>query len=548
MGNPFDPFDIASSLMRVGINWLNRPKELHHRITELNRSLLETGLAELETVLRAWSDNGDSPEKTMMTYVKKNASAARKLHAIAGEWLKEMAASSPGSAETDLKRARFWMNQAVSMTTPSNCFGLNPGAVQRFVKSDGESLQRGVKHFIEDIRRNGGLIRLVDESAFVIGENLATSEGEVVFRNDLLELIQYRPVNDAVYPVPIVLIQPWINKYYIFDLSPHNSFVKFLLQEGFTVFITSWKNPTPEMADVSFEDYMIRGALQSVEAARDICGVEAVHAAGYCIGGTILAALMAYLNHKEASVPVIDWTLFATLVDFSEPGELGVFVSESILNALKPLVESAGYLDAKYLGLTFRLLNPDSLIWRYYTNNYLFGENPPKSDMLFWNSDSTRLPMSMFMYYIKELYIHNRLVQSNGLELGGYPIDLKKIRQPLYIVGAVQDHICPWESTFKICSLLNCSVRYVLTSEGHITGIVNPPSPRSKKKYYAGPAEKETDPQDWLARQSEQTNSWWPDWVEFLKSRSGEKTYPPPIGSAKYPPMMKSPGRYVLER
>ena len=365
-----------------------------------------------------------------------------------------------------------------------------------------------------------------------------------------MELIQYAPRTETTFPIPIILIQPWINKYYILDMTEEKSLVAYLLKQGFTVFVVSWKNPSSDMSNVTFEDYMLRGALKAIEVAREICGAEQVHAAGYCIGGTVLSALLAYLNKgpRDVAVPVRDFTLFATLIDFSSPGELEVLVTEEFVKIIEETIQKDGYLDKKYMAAAFRALRPNNLIWHYYVHNYLRGEVPPKSDYLFWNSDSTRLPAAMCSYYLREFYLNNNLVKEDKLHLGNRPINLRRIGQPLYLVGTEQDHICPWKEAFKIFGLVSGPKRFALSDEGHITGIVNPPSARSRRKCWVSDINGAAGPDEWLSEQQEQLGSWWPDWVRWLMEKSGERAEPPGMGSDKYNVLQKAPGSYVLEQ
>lgn len=549
-----DPLEVASSLAQVSAAWMMHWPDFYARLMEHNQSVLETVTPEMVKILsdgQPAQKTTKDPQAAFLDLVKQYSLAAQKYHSLLSQWLKKVVEDTPEVDPGVRQRSLFWTSQLLSALAPSNFFWTNPGAVQRFLNSQGESLQLGIRDWLDDNQRGDNLVKLVDDSAFKLGDNIATTPGQVVFRNELLELIQYAPATAKTYAVPIVLIQPWINKYYIFDLSRHNSFVRYLVERGFSVFIVSWKNPTPQMRHVTFDDYMIKGALAAINVAREICGVPQVHAAGYCIGGTALAALMAWLNqeypHKER-VPVVDWTLFSTLTDFSEPGVLGVFTGEKAIEAIEKRVAQDGYLDSQYIGLAFRLLNPDSLIWRYVVNNYLYGQMPPKSDMLYWNCDSTRLPEAMCSFYLREFYLHNKLVQKNAMVLGRHPIDLGSIVQPAYIVGAQQDHISPWRSTYQTGHLVQGPVRYVLANEGHITGIVNPPLARSKKKYRARKAEAGQSPDEWLEAQVTQQGSWWPDWVKWLSPRSLPQQEPPPVGCEAYPPLQAAPGQYVLEK
>jgi polyhydroxyalkanoate synthase subunit PhaC len=545
---------LVESFVKTGFSWLNRFPELMGRADELRRQLQELGIREIPLFFK-----DDDLEKNtfndhnadLMQLVYKVSRFASLYHGVYSRWSKDMAKSTTGIDQDDRRRFCFWITQMNSALSPSNYFCTNLGAWRRCIKSKGKSFQSGCDNLLEDLHKENPMISLVDESAFKVGENIAGTPGEVVFRNELMELIQYYPETESTYNMPVVFIQPWINKYYIFDLSSYNSFVRYLLKKGFNVFITSWRNPDLRHRDVSFEDYMFDGALTAIETARDICMSTKVHAAGYCIGGTVLASLMAWLNKRyvhQENIPVVDWTLFSTLVDFSEPGELGVFTGKPAIEAVEKLMEDDGYLDEKYISFAFRLLNSDNLIWRYVINNYLYGQKPPRSDILFWNNDGTNLPQAMCSFYLREFYLNNRLAGKNQLFLGGRSLDLGCIRQPLYNVGARQDHISPWQQTFQTCRLVGGPVRYILANEGHITGIVNPPLAQSKKKYQVGDTETLIDCDGWLSSQEDIQGSWWPDWIQWMAGRSLPMTTPPLVGSDKYPPLVKAPGNYVLEK
>jgi len=552
-GKEADIFGVLPALNDVFRSWMERPQEFERMRMDLMVRLEEAALEEIARYLPADAVPQDQPDRevSFLDMVKTGAQLARKYHAIHQKWLKELIEQAQGMKERERQRALFWVRQTISACSPANFFWTNPGALQRFLDSSGESLLRGFQRFHEDLQLGHFLLRLTDDTVWKIGENIAATPGRVVFRNELMELIQYEPSTAKTRTVPIVFIQPWINKFYIFDLNPPMSFVGYLRDRGFTVFIISWKNPTSMMRNVTFEDYMLKGALKAIETARAICRSGTVHAAGYCIGGTVLAALMAWLNRNrpgKKTFPVADWTLFSTLVDFSEPGDLGFFITERSVDAIEGMMEENGYLSEKYIEMAFRMLGSDSLIWRNFVQTCLFGMDPPKSDILFWNSDSTRLPEAMCTFYLRELYLKNRLAEKDDLVLVGRSIDLGCIEQPLYTVGTQLDHICPWKSTFKTCSLVGGPVRYVLSSEGHITGIVNPPSETSRRRYWAGDGRGERDPEDWLSRQTEGRGSWWEDWIEWLSRRDKGERRPPSMGSRKYPPLEKAPGTYVMER
>lgn len=538
---------ISQTFLDLNTAWMRDTKGFSAYCQSLCRDLQAVGEIAAEQLQTSKARAGGNNSNALVDMIRNLSRVSQQYHQVLSRRFIEYVRRAP-DLDADIRdRAQFWIRQLLEMMTPSNCFWTNPKAVQSFMKSEGESLLKGINNWLTDLQHNGGLPQLTDKTAFAVGRNLAVTPGQVVYRNQLLEVIQYAPSTPLSRKVPIVLIQPWINKYYIFDLSPQNSFVRYLVGQGFTVFITSWKNPISDMSHIAFEDYMLHGALQAVNVARDICQTRQVHAAGYCIGGTLLVALMGWLAHEQDDQPIADATLFAGLADFAEPGDLKVFVNPTVFKTVEQLVAADGVLKQHYLSFAFRLLNSGDLIWRYVSNNYFYGEAPPRSDMLYWNSDGTNLPGAMCTFYLRSFYLENRMVQPNKLILDHRPIDLKRVRVPIYAVGAQKDHICPWPSTFQICRLTSGPVRYVLANEGHITGIVNPPSQWNKKQFWAGAATRRRDAGKWLQKQKPVTGSWWPDWMAWLQPRSGPETSPPTMGSGQYPPLGPAPGTYVFE-
>ncbi|HEY5719730.1 MAG TPA: alpha/beta fold hydrolase [Gammaproteobacteria bacterium] len=472
----------------------------------------------------------------------------KELYLLGTRWLDDAVRNSPVADPQVRQKAEFLNRQLVNALAPSNLFWSNPAALLRALQTGGKSLAQGYANLVSDLNR--GTIRMTDESAFRVGENLATTPGKVVLRNRLLELIQYAPTTPRVHALPIVLVSPWINKYYILDLNERKSLIRFLVGQGFTVFVTSWKNPVKEHAGTTFDDYLVDGVLQAVEAARSICNVPQVHLTGYCIGGTLVAALMAWLTRarKAGPSPVAHWTLLTTLVDFSEPGEIGVFIDEQTIAWLEQRMAKTGYLDGGDMANAFRALRSNSLVWMYYVHNYLLGEELPRFDVLFWNMDTTRMPEQMHAFYLREFYLNNRMVEPDGLTLAGRPIDLRRIEQPLYVVGAEQDHIAPWRATWKIGALVKGPVRYVLATSGHILGIINPPTDPPKRRYWAGEHDGTSTPDAWLEATPKVPGTWWEDWVGWLGTRCGEQVAPPPLGNDAHPALADAPGTYVLER
>jgi polyhydroxyalkanoate synthase len=547
---PVDPFGITQSFMKAGTYWMTNAHQYSSLMAQFVSDLQDVSSEEIIPLLTEMGSmngsNGKDHEAVFLDLVRKYSKVSQKVHAAYCSLLKNYIGKAEGMSEKEKANSTFWTTQAINSISPNNYFWTNPSAVQKYIKTKGKSLRLGFENLLQDLDQ-GDMVQIADMGAFDVGKNLALSPGYVVYRNQLMEVIQYSPTTETTYETPVVFIQPWVNKFYIMDLAEDKSFVKYLVDQGFTVFITSWKNPSPEMRDLRFEDYMIKGALKAIDVARGICKTDQVHAAGYCIGGTVLTALMAWLNRAESQegpFPIKDFTIFASLADYGNPGELGVYITEKSIEALEEATEKTGYLDKKYVSMAFRMLRSNDLIWRYYAHNYLQGETPPKSDYLYWNSDSTRLTTAMASFCLRELYLKNSLIKEDAIVLANRPINLRKITQPLFVVGAEQDHICPWQQTFRITGLVKGPVRYTLASEGHITGIINPPSTRSKRKYCTGEVTGATTPEQWLQNQSEQQGSWWTDWAGWL-SEGCSRREPPTMGNEEYNTLEKAPGSYV---
>jgi len=524
----------------------------------MNRSVLD----EIGRSMRAKPSDDPSASKEgtaalqawLLETARRNQRILRENHAEWSKWMHGCVQDAPGLDESDKERCRFWSEQMTHALEPTNFFWSNPGAVKRWIDTHGESLGQGYANWLKDQLQSNGMVATVDRSLLEVGVDLAVTPGVVVRRNRVMELIQYAPRTETVFQTPIVFIQPWINKYYILDLSPGRSMVEWLCDQGFTVFMVSWKNPDASMQDLGYDAYVLEGALDAIETAREITGVDAVHAVGFCIGGTALSTLMAWLSDPawvgkdtDAACPVKDWTLLTTLVDFSSPGDLRVFIDESSVALAETLMERDGFLDARVTESVFRLLRSESLIWPFAVRSYLYGDAPAQSDVLHWNSDSTRLAKRMLSFYLREFYLNNRLVSEEGLALAGRLARLGNIAQPLYAVGCVQDHIAPWMQAFRIRDHLRCPVRFTLSSEGHVAGIVNPPSPKSRRRFWTGEIVPGTAPDDWLAGREPLQGSWWTDWSDWLATRCGPQVPPPSLGTATHPVLSLAPGTYVRE-
>lgn len=551
--NASDPFGMFDACRQVQQAWLNQPLALSRKLFELG-----SGLATLQ-LQTASQLAGSNPcdlvpavsydERFQDPIWEENPffDHLKEVYLLYTHWLEDAIYTTPELAEPARLKAGFQARQILNAIAPGNFFWTNPSALQRCLETGGSSLIDGMNNLLSDAQQ--GNIRMVDEDAFTVGQNLATTAGAVIYRNELLEVLQYAPTTKQVHQIPIVLIAPWINKYYILDLTPAKSLINNLTEQGFTVFVTSWKNPGPELRDTSLDDYMLKGVLQTVEVARQICNGSQVHLTGYCIGGTVVAALMAWLNSADSEdIPVAHWSLLTTLVDFSNPGEIGVFIDEPGIEYLEQKMAETGFLEGKDMAGAFRALRANGLIWHQFIHNYLLGKEAPKFDLLYWNTDFTRMPAKMHSFYLRELYLNNRLAQPDGLSLGGRKLNLKQITQPLYAVGAEQDHITPWKETFKTTQLVGGPVRYVLATSGHIQGVISPPVNPPKRRYWAGDVETECSPEAWCQGTDKVPGTWWQDWVTWLRPQCGPQRTPPALGSSLYPPLADTPGQYVLER
>jgi len=471
----------------------------------------------------------------------------KEVYLLSMHWLIDSIYHAPDTPQQTRNKAAYWTREVLNTIAPTNFFWTNPVAVTRAFQSNGQSLLKGWENFAADLGK--GQISMVDESKFQVGKNLATTPGAVIFRNELIELIQYQAVTTQVHTVPIVIMAPWINKYYVLDLTPKNSLINFLVNQGFTVFASSWKNPGKEQSEVAFEDYLVKGIMEPLAAVQSICNTATVHLTGYCIGGTLTAAYLAWQNagKNNKDQPVAHATLITSLVDFAEVGDLGVFIDEHSIEYLENLMEHEGYLDGKSMATTFRALRSNSLIWYYWVHNYLYGETIPEWDVLFWNTDSTRLPLKMHSYYLREFYLHNKLARKNAVTLAGRKIDLANISQPLYLIGTEQDHITPWKSAYKTSQLVSGPVRFALATSGHILGVLSPPVDPPKRRYWVGDVKGEMAPEEWCAATEKVPGSWWLDWTNWLGPKCGNKVAPPALGNKQYPPLADAPGTYVLE-
>jgi polyhydroxyalkanoate synthase len=482
----------------------------------------------------AWNDN------PLFDYVKQS-------YLLASRFLLERTKSNGHADDKTSQKVEFYTRQFVDALAPSNFAMTNPEVLRATIETRGENLLRGLKNMLEDLERGNGKlkIKMTDLDAFELGRNVATSPGKVVFETPLMQLLQYSPTTEQAYTRPLLIIPPWINKFYILDLQPKNSFIKFCVDQGFTTFVISWVNPDGALANKSFEDYMFEGPMAALDAIEQATGETDANVIGYCLGGTLLSAMLARMDVKKDR-RIKAATLFTSLVDFKDPGELGIFIDEEQLASMEAMMAKRGYLDGAQMATTFNLLRANDLIWSFVINNYLLGKDPFPFDLLYWNSDSTRMPAAMHSFYLRKCYHENKLVEPGGVSLGGVPIDLRRVKLPVYWVSTREDHIAPWKSTYAATQIYGGPKRFVLAGSGHIAGVVNPPA--SGKYGYWTNDDLPADPEAWLAAATHHEGSWWTDWAAWNAEKSGPKVAARKPGDGELKTIEDAPGSYVRVR
>ena len=481
-----------------------------------------------------WSEN------PVFDYIKQS-------YLLASKYLHGRVRETEGLDPHSARKADFYTRQYIDAMAPTNFAMSNPEVLRRTVETGGENLLTGLSNLLDDLERGKGNLRvkMTDLERFKLGENVAVTPGKVVYQNELMQLLQYTPSTETVYKRPLLIIPPWINKYYILDLRPKNSFIKWAVDQGHTVFVISWVNPDEKLAHKDFQDYMLEGPLAALDAIEQATGERDCKVIGYCLGGTLLASMLAYMAEK-GDTRVKAATFFVSMMDFSEPGELGVFIDEEQLARMDEQMEKTGYFDGSSMAEAFNLLRANDLIWGFVINNYLLGKDPFPFDLLYWNSDSTRMPCKMHSFYLHNLYERNLLCKPNGISLDGVGIDLTKVETPAYFISTKEDHIAPWKSTYAGTQLLSGPVRFVLGMSGHIAGIVNPPS--AKKYGYWSNDELPEDCDQWLAGAESHDGSWWLDWKKWVQRHNGKKVPARVPGDGKLEVIEDAPGSYVRVR
>ncbi len=469
---------------------------------------------------------------------------------ITARHIQDTVGHTGGLPEASRKKVDFFTRQYLDAMAPSNFALTNPQVLRETAHSGGQNLLKGLNNLLADIERGDGELRIsmTDPKAFTIGVDVATSPGKVVFQTELMQLIQFEPSTKDVLKRPLLIIPPWINKYYILDLREKNSFIRWAVSQGHTVFVISWVNPDAKFAGKGFEDYMTEGPLAALGAIEKATGEKQVNAIGYCLGGTLLGATLAYMSAKNDK-RIASATFFVSLLDFSIPGELGVFIDQAQVEALERRMKERGYLDGAEMASTFNLLRANDLVWSFVIHNYLLGKEPFPFDLLYWNSDSTRMPAAMHSFYLRKMYLNNLLREPGGISLCGVPIDLRKIRMPSYFISTAEDHIAPWKSTYKGARLLaqaGGKTRFVLGGSGHIAGIVNPPA-ANKYGFWTHDTLPES-PDAWLAEAERHEGSWWTDWQAWISAESAQTVPARKPGAGELKVIEAAPGSYVSKR
>ncbi len=466
---------------------------------------------------------------------------------LTSRWARELVSDVEGLDDRTTEKVAFFTERYLDSLSPTNFAATNPAVIEKTIETNGGNLVKGLENMLGDLKKGNGQLQIsmTDTEAFELGRNIATTPGKVVFRNRMLELIQYAPATETVFTRPLLVVPPWINKYYVLDLQPKNSLVKWLVDQGHTVFVVSWVNPDESYRDTTFDDYVIDGIGAAVDAVEKATGETAINAIGYCIGGALLATALAYFK-ATGDDRIRSATLLTTLLDYAEPGELGVFVDQAQVDSLDKKMQEKGYLDGSSMAGTFNLLRANDLIWSFYINNYLLGNAPRPFDLLYWNSDSTRMPAEMHRWYLQNFYIENRLKDPGGVEIAGVPIDLGSVDIPVCFVSAVEDHIAPWKSTYAGTRLFSGQVKFILGGSGHIAGVINPPA--DVKYGYRTTSKPPADADKWFASAKVEEGSWWPEWQRWISRRSGKRIAARQPGGARLKPIEDAPGSYARVR
>ncbi len=545
-----DPLNVGNAFLELTSKMMTQP----HKLVEANLSLWQDYMKLWQNTASRMMGQAPEPvaeparddrrfkneawETEVFDFIKQS-------YLLTSNWMQSTVREVEGLDDKTAAKVDFFTRQFTEALSPTNFVMTNPEVLKATIDSKGENLVNGLRNLLADMERGKGslAIKMTDLDAFQIGVNVATSKGKVVYRNELMELIQYTPSTEKVSKTPLLIVPPWINKFYILDLREKNSFIKWAVDQGHTVFVISWVNPNRELAMKTFADYMLEGPLDALSAIEKATGEKQINAIGYCIGGTLLASTLAYMAVKKDD-RIKSATFFTTMVDFKNAGELGVFIDETSLQNLEQKMNERGFLEGSEMANTFNMMRGNDLIWSFVVNNYLLGKDPFPFDLLYWNSDSTRMPAAMHSFYLRKMYLENKLIEPGGIELEGVKLDLRKIKVPTYIISTREDHIAPWESTYAATQLYKGPIRFVLSASGHIAGVVNPPV--SNKYCYWTNDQTPADALHWLEGATQHEGSWWPDWDAWAKTHAGKPSIPArQPGDGKLKALCDAPGTYV---
>jgi polyhydroxyalkanoate synthase len=552
---PLDPMKLTQTFMDFTAKMLADPNKLVQAQMALWQDYMRLWQATAQRLLGQPAETVAEPargdkrfadpawkDEVVFDYLKQS-------YLLTARWLQGTIKEVEGVDARTAQKVDFYSRQFIDAMSPSNFALTNPTVVKATVESKGENLIKGLQNLLTDLERGKGklAIRQTDMNAFKVGGNVATSKGKVVFQNELMQLIQYAPTTDEVYQVPLLIVPPWINKFYILDLKPENSFIRWATEQGYTVFVISWVNPDEKLSKLEFADYMHKGPLAALDAIEQATGEKKVSAIGYCIGGTLMATTLAYMAARDDE-RFANITFFTAQVDFTEPGELGVFIDDEQLSNLEAVMAKKGYLEGGEMATTFNMLRANDLIWSFVVNNYLMGKDPFPFDLLFWNADATRMPAVMHSYYLRNMYQKNLLVQPGGISIDNVPIDLRKIDIPVYLQAGKDDHIAPAPSVYKATQIFSGPVRFMLAGSGHIAGVVNPPRAKKYQHWLNETAKNPPTLDEWRAAAKEIPGSWWHDWDKWLSAMSGPKVPARVPGEGGLKAIEDAPGSYVKVR
>ncbi len=545
-----DVTEVVKTVGQVAEYWLSDPKRSFELQTSLGRAYLDLWASTVKRMAGEPAEPAVKADPRDKRFADPEWSQnqffdfLKQAYLLTTHWGEKLVKDADGVDEHTRQKAEFYVRQIANAISPSNFVLTNPELLRETMSSNAENLVRGMHMLSEDIEAGHGnlKIRQSDPGNFAVGRNLALTPGKVIFQNDLMQLIQYEATTKDVLKVPLLIVPPWINKFYILDLTPEKSFIKWCVDQGMTVFVISWVNPDIHLAAKSFEQYMNEGPIAAMDAIEQITGEKKVHTIGYCVGGTLLSIALAYLAAKRKN-RAVSATMFAAQVDFTYSGDLKVFVDEERIQQLEAHMKEQGYLEASRMANTFNMLRSNDLIWPYVVNNYLRGKKPYPFDILYWNSDATRMPAANHSFYLRNCYLNNRLTKGE-MEIGGIKLNLKKVKVPIYNLATREDHIAPAKSVLHGSQFFGGQVKYVLAGSGHIAGVVNPPT-KPKYQYWTGDVPTGSDVDVWLKTATEHPGSWWPDWLDWIKCLNAKTVPARAIGGGKLTPIEDAPGSFV---